>query len=303
MRMNTVWRRLLGVERAVIEAVEWDEASGTVTLAVHPRKGERGRCGVCRRRCPRYDAGEGRRRWRALDLGPTLAYLEAEAPRVRCGEHGVVVAAVPWARHEARHTRAFDDQAAWLATHCSKSAVAELLRVAWRTVGTIVTRVVADARAQVDPFADLARLGIDEVSYRRGQRYLIVVVDHDSGKLVWAAPGRDRRTLRGFFDLLGAERCAAITLVSADAAEWIADVVRERCPNAQLCTDPLSVEGPLVKSLRSVVVHRVRPRPGSRWSARKRMRGRTTLRPARARRRLTIRPEEVGQVIVGTSIA
>ncbi|MGH2450862.1 MAG: ISL3 family transposase, partial [Candidatus Limnocylindria bacterium] len=241
MRKRTVWARLLGVERTVIERVELDEQEGAIVAAVRPRRRQRNRCGQCGRRCRRYDQGEGRRRWRALDVGTSLAYLEADAPRVECPDHGVIVAAVPWARHEARHTRAFDDQAAWLAAHCSKSAVSELLRVAWRTVGSIVTRVVDDARARTDPFEGLARIGIDEISYRRGARYLIVVVDHDSGRLVWAAPGRDRKTLRRFFDALGKERCARITLVSADAAEWIADVLRERCPNATLCTDPFHV--------------------------------------------------------------
>ena len=106
-------------------------------------------------------------------------------------DHGVTVAAVPWARHGAGHTRAFDDQVAWLATHCSKSAVVELMRVAWRTVGSIAGRVVADARAVRDPFDGLVRIGIDEISYRRGHQYLMVVVDHDTarqaGKLAWIA--------------------------------------------------------------------------------------------------------------------
>ena len=67
------------------------------------------------------------------------------------------------------------------------------------------------------------------------------VVDHDSGRLVWAAPGRDTATLRRFFDALGVERAAQITHVSADAADWIADVVTERCPAAIRCADPLHV--------------------------------------------------------------
>lgn len=111
----------------------------------------------------------------------------------------------------------------------------------WRTVGAIVTRVVADARARRDPFEGLTRIGIDEISFRRGQRYLVVVVDHGSGRLVWAAEGRDRKTLRRFFAALGRERCHLITLVSADAAPWIAAVVREHCPAATLCTDPFHV--------------------------------------------------------------
>lgn len=68
---------------------------------VRPTKRARGRCGVCLRHCPGYDGGDGRRQWRALDLGTVKAVLEADAPRVSCRRHGVVVAAVPWARHGA----------------------------------------------------------------------------------------------------------------------------------------------------------------------------------------------------------
>jgi transposase len=70
---------------------------------------------------------------------------------------------------------------------------------------------------------------------------MTVCVDHDSGRLVWAAVGRDKKTLRGFFDLVGEERCKQITVVSADGAEWIADVVGERCPAATLCIDAFHV--------------------------------------------------------------
>lgn len=89
--------------------------------------------------------------------------------RLQCPDHGVVVAHVPWARHGAGHTHAFDEQVAWLATKCSKSAACELMRIAWRTVGSIITRV-------------------------------------------WA-----------------------------DGADWISDVVAERCGNAVRCADPFHI--------------------------------------------------------------
>ena len=190
---------------------------------------------------PGYDLGDGRRRWRALDLGTTKVFLEAAAPRVRCRTHGVTVAAVPWARHGAGHTRDFDDLAAWLAVRTSKSAVMELLRVAWRTVGSIVTRVNADIDAIVDRLDGLRRIGIDEISYKRGHRYLIVVVDHDRGRLVWAGPGRNDTALNVFFDELGPERAALLTHVSADMADWIARVVADRAPNAVRSADPFHV--------------------------------------------------------------
>ena len=241
MQNATLWRGLLGLENAVVEGVEFDEDGGVLVASVRPSKGKRNRCGQCPRRCPSYDAGSGRRRWRALDLGSVQVFVEADAPRVTCRDHGVVVASVPWARHDAGHTRAFDEQVAWLATKTSKTAVTELMRVAWRTVGSIIERVWDDTEGLFDRFADLTRIGIDEISYKRGHKYLTVVVDHGSGRLVWAAPGRDTATLTAFFDALGEDRCALITHVSADGASWIANAVRGKCPNAILCADPFHI--------------------------------------------------------------
>jgi len=241
VRNATSWRALLGVERTVIEGIEFEEDDDLLVASVRPRKGARGRCGRCGRKASWYDRGEGRRRWRALDLGTIRVKLEADAPRVNCREHGPTVVQVPWAGHNAGHTYAFDDTVAWLAVQCSKTAVTELMRIAWRTVGAIVVRVWADVERLYDRFANLRRVGIDEVSYKRGHRYITVVVVHDTGRLVWGAPGRDKATLRRFFDALGEDRCRAITHVSADAADWIAAVVAERCPNAIRCADPFHV--------------------------------------------------------------
>lgn len=259
VRSSRIWTRLLSVDKTVIDSMEAEESddpggSEDVVIVAHvrPAKGLRQRCGVCERRCARFDNGEGRRRWRALDLGSVRAFIEADAPRVSCPEHGVVVAHAPWARHGAGHTLAFDDTVAWLATHCAKSTVTQLMRIGWRTVGNICARVWADVEQRVDLLAGLTRIGIDEISYKRHHKYLTVVVDHDTGRLVWAAPGRDKDTLRGFFDLIGTDRAQKITHVSADAADWIATVVAERCPGAVRVMDPFHVVQWATDSLDSV---------------------------------------------------
>jgi len=241
VRSARVWQRLLGVERTVVEQVEFDTETDTLVAHVRPRAGAWQRCGRCGRRGSWYDRGDGRRRWRTLDLGVVQAWLEGDAPRVDCPVHGPTVMGVPWARHGAGHTYVFDDQVAWLAVRTSKTAVEALMRIAWRTVGAIVARVAADAQVGVDRWASLRRIGIDEISYKRGHKYLTVVVDHDTGYLIWAGPGRDKKTLRRFFTALGTERCEQITHVSADGADWIADVVAERCPNAVRGADPFHV--------------------------------------------------------------
>ena len=105
MRLVSVWARMLKIERTtIVEDVSFDDAANAIVVQVRPNKHAKGRCGECGRRAPWYDRGDGRRRWRALDLGPLRAYLEAEAPRVQCPEHGVIVAQVPWARHAAWFT-------------------------------------------------------------------------------------------------------------------------------------------------------------------------------------------------------
>ena len=99
----------------------------------------------------------------------------------------------------------------------------------------------AEQLAATDMLAGLRRIGIDEISYKKGHKYLVVVVDHDSGRLVWAAPGRDTATVAKFFDALGQERSAELTHVSADGADWIAGVVAGKAPQAVLCADPFHV--------------------------------------------------------------
>ena len=148
MRNVRLWRGLLGVDkRTVIEDIEFDEddveSAALVVARVRPRSGVSRRCGRCGRRASWYDRGEGRRRWRGLDWGTVQVVLEADAPRVNC---------LPWAdggggavgAPSCRAHLAFDDTVAWLAVACSKTAVCELMRIAWRTVGAIVARVWAD---------------------------------------------------------------------------------------------------------------------------------------------------------------
>lgn len=100
MQSKRVWARVLGVERGVIvERVVVDDDADEITVACRVRQGRAGRCGECGRRCPGYDQGDGRRRWRALDAGTVRVFIAADAPRVSCPEHAVTVALVPWARH------------------------------------------------------------------------------------------------------------------------------------------------------------------------------------------------------------
>jgi transposase len=237
---RSVWLRVLGVVDSVLESLV-EEPDGSLVAHVRPKRRQLQRCGLCGRRGAVYDQGDGRRRWRGLDVGYTRLFVEAAAPRVTCPEHGVVVAQVPWARHRSRYLRAFEDQVAWLATQCSQKACSQLMRLDWQTVGRIITRVVEEASRGRDRLDGLERIGIDEISWRTGQRYLTLVIDHATGRLVWATEGRSKKVVDSFFEQLGPERCAQISHVSSDGAEWILGPIEQHCPNAAICLDPFHV--------------------------------------------------------------
>lgn len=235
--LNSLLKRALGLERTVVEGVRIEGDS--IIVSVRPRRAAP-RCPVCGRRCPAYDRLPPRR-WRAPDLGASRCYLEHAPVRARCPEHGVRAAPVPWARAaSSRFASAFEDWVAWLALHMCRSALAELARVDWHTVGGICARVEAsleeaDGRGRLE---GLRRIGVDETSYKKGQRYMTVVVDHDRGRVVWACRGHGKARLNEFLDLLDDGQREAIEVVTADGASWIADAVAERLPRAELAVDP-----------------------------------------------------------------
>ncbi len=91
---------------------------------------------------------------------------------------------------------------AWLAQRTDKTTITRLLRCSWEAVAAIVGRVVADHLDQ-GRLDGLYRIGVDDVSYRKGHRYLTLVPDHDrEGQVVWAGEGRCAATLESFFDPL-----------------------------------------------------------------------------------------------------
>lgn len=239
MRASSVFKQLLGVEKARVEGVDFE--GGDLVVRVRLYKRQQLRCSRCGKSCGKHDDGRGRRRWRAMDSGTVKVWLEADAPRVRCPKHGVVVARVTWARAGAGFTRSFEDQIAWLAANATQSVVSQVMRVAWRTVGRVLRRVVDERRAGVDLLDGLKRIGIDETSYRRGHRYLTVVVCHDTGRLVWAHPGNSKATVEAFLAELGKTRCKQITHVTCDGAEWIHDTMRLHCKRAKVCLDAFHI--------------------------------------------------------------
>jgi transposase len=149
---------------------------------------------------------------------------------------------VPWARHDSDYTYDFETAVTWLTLHATANDVAEYFRVGWHTVGSIAKRVQKSLEdAQPNRFDDLEKIGIDETSYKKGHKYMTVIVNHKTGSLIWARKGHGKEILTEFFKELTEEQRAKIKFVTADGARWIADCIKDYCPNAERCIDPFHV--------------------------------------------------------------
>lgn len=242
MRMASLAKMLIGVEDVVVEGVEFDDERQAVVIDARPYKPRSCRCGKCGRKAPRYDDGQGSRLWRCCDLAGTKVYVRCDAFRVECPECGVAVRAVPWAAHGSWFTYAFEDTCCWCALSMSKLACQRLMRVSWRTVGAICSRVEARLSEGRPPRTEgLSRIGVDETSYRKGHRYMTVVVNHDTGAVVWCHDGHGRKVFDAFFEQLTPGQRASIELVSADGARWVDEAMAEWVPHAARCVDTFHV--------------------------------------------------------------
>lgn len=237
MRVTTLLRSLLGLEATRVVDVNFDEEGLVVDVAPTWR---RGRCSECGEPCPGYDRVRGRR-WRHLDLAGMTLHLRYDTRRVDCPRCGVRVEQVPWGETSSWFTRPFEDHVGYLAQRCDKTTVADMMRVAWDTVGTIIQRVVA-RRQRPDALDGLTHIGVDELSYRRHHEYITVVVDHKRGHVIWAHPGKNADTLKAFFDELGPARCTKLEAVTIDMSGAYIKAVSECSPQAQIIFDRFHVQ-------------------------------------------------------------
>jgi transposase len=234
VRATTAFNKMLAIPGANVAGVQFDPSGIVVVLR---RRGRRLRCPCGWSTRAVYDRST--RRWRHLDLGAARLYLEAEIRRLACRACGRVrTETLPWARPSARFTHDFEAVVAYLAQRTDKTTITRLLRCSWEAVAAIVTRVVADhlddARLE-----GLYRIGIDEVSYRKGHRYLTVVADHDrNGAVVWAGEGMSSATLERLLRHPRPRPHARLVAASMDLHGAHANLTRARAPTPRCAPTP-----------------------------------------------------------------
>lgn len=240
VRTTTLLRCLLGVDGVVVEGFELERPRELV-LRVRPRR-RKPRCSSCGRTGGRWVRGTRGRRWRHLDLAVIRCWLVYDLRRVECRSCGWKTEAVPWcSTPKSGFTDLFDRQISGLAQHANITAVAETLQIAWASARKALGRVVKE-RGPADPLAGLEAIGVDEISYRKGHRYLTVVTDLRRGVVVWAGEGKSGATLERFLDELGPDRAGSIRVVAADMSAAYRRVIEQRLGHAELVFDRFHVQ-------------------------------------------------------------
>lgn len=181
-----------------VAVVEFDPEVQDLGLSLSYPRGSRFGCpmsGCEESACPVHDTLS--RSWRHLDFFQHLATLHARVPRVRCPEHGVRLIDVSWARAGCGFTKLFEAAVLTLSKHMAVAPVAEMAGENDTRLWRIVEHYVEATRADED-FADVADVGMDETSSRRGQDYVSIFMDLVARRVLFAVEGRDAATVEAF---------------------------------------------------------------------------------------------------------
>src|SRR5271156_4310553 len=234
MHVKTILNRLYRHKSFVYGQVTFfqDGDKGALRVAVEARANGKPTCSGCGRRGPGYDRLQ--ERWfQFVPLWGLSVFLVYRMRRVACPQCGVTVEKVPWAKGKSRQTHAF----AWFLTFWAKrlpwQEVARLFRTNWQGVFAAVERAVewGLARRRLE---GVQAIGVDEVQWQKGHHYLTLVYQIEAGckRLLHVALERTAASLRGFFEIAGAELAAGLRYACSDMWQPYLEVLGEQAPQA-----------------------------------------------------------------------
>lgn len=190
-----------------------EQCEGLV-LVLLKRSKKRPVCPRCGRSCKKVE-GEYVRSVRDLDMGGLSCYVQFSEFKLfcRCGYRGYE--RLDWVREYSHCTRRFEERVAMLCDHMSVKEVSGVTGLGWRTVKTVDKNCIREGLKDVREY-DPVMIGVDEVAYEKGHKYLTVVRDVLKGVVIWVGIGRKELTLDLFYASLGREKTRNIRAVVMD---------------------------------------------------------------------------------------
>jgi transposase len=260
MQLKTILNRVQKFKSFVYESVKWSESAGELVLFVHivARARSSPICSVCGRQSPGYDTLETRQ-FEFVPLWGIPVFFLYALRRVNCKRCGVKVEAVPWAQGKHTLTNTYMQFLATWAKRLSWQEVAAIFKTSWEKVFRSVEWAVEWGLAHRD-LTNIHSIGVDEVLWQRGHKYLTVVyqIDAECKRLLWVGKDRTVRTLLCFFREFGKERSAQLRFVCSDMWKAYLTVIAKKASQAIHVLDRFHIAMHMNKAIDEVRAHEAR---------------------------------------------
>ena len=224
----------------------------TIEVEIIPRKNSKAACSCCHNPATLYDTLDSRL-FEHIPIWGFKVFFKYPMRRVDCKICGVKVEEVPWGSGKRELTKTYMHYLATWAKSLSWKEIAVRFATSWEKVFHSVQYIV-DWGLENRILSGIQAIGIDEILWHRGQKYLTLVYQIDSEliRLLWIGKERTENTLRQFFELLGEERCMALKFVCTDMWQPYLNVVKEKAKQALLILDRFHIVSSLNKAIDKV---------------------------------------------------
>src|SRR6266446_1493964 len=253
MELITILNRCHRFRGFVHQHAHFSADKKSIEVAVRPRKGSAAVCSRCHLAAPGYDQ-LAERRFEFIPLWGFLVFLLYTMRRVNCRRCGIVaVEEVPWGDGKRTLTKAYMLFLARWARRLSWKETAEAFRTSWDKVFDAVEHVVTFG-LEHRVLNQIDAIGVDEIQYAKGHKYLTLVyqIDLDVTRLLWVGRERTIESFQGFFTAIGDQVASKIVFVCSDMWEPYLKVIREKCSEALHILDRFHIVAKMNKALDEV---------------------------------------------------
>ena len=254
MHIKTILNRVQNFKSFVYGSVRWveDASEPTIEAELRPRANGQAICSGCGRRSPGYDTLPVRR-FEFIPMWGIKVFFVYAPRRVSCRRCGIRVERMPWAAGKHQLTETYAWFLAGWARRLSWKEVAEAFRTTWDHVFSSVEMAVTWGRVHLD-LSGIEAIGVDEIAWQRGHRYLTLVyqIDADCRRLLWIGQERKVKTLLLFFRWLGKDRSRELRYICSDMWKPYLKVIAKKAGHAIHVLDRFHIMANLSKAIDQV---------------------------------------------------
>lgn len=252
MELITLLNQCYRQKGFVYQAANFSRHRHEIEVSIVPRKHAKANCSCCGQPSPGYDRLPSRR-YEFIPFWGFKVFLVYAKRRVQCHECGIVAEVVPWARGKHQLCDAYMLYLADWAKKLSWKEVAQRFRTSWEKVFHSVEYVVSWGLKHRD-MNDITAIGVDEIQWHKGHRYLTLVyqIDTANTRLLWIGKERTEATFQTFFDQLGEEAVKRIQYVCSDMWKPYLKVIKQRASHALHLLDRFHIVARMNKALDEV---------------------------------------------------